>query len=201
MVREQSFSRSGNENPYHHLREFEQLCLCLMISGMTQETLKWKLFPFSLTETVKQWYMHVMKTMNGDWNDLRDRFCLAFFPIYRVITLQVEVLSFHKGKKKFNSAAWARFLLLTQSCPNLCIPNHVLLQHFHLGLSKNSTVYLNIIVGGSFMHKTSAEERDIRDQILENTSFVYEIEPLQVEAKIHHEEALVAESESAELPS
>jgi hypothetical protein len=40
MVREQSFSSKEDENPYTHLREFEQLCSCLTIAGMTQETIK-----------------------------------------------------------------------------------------------------------------------------------------------------------------
>ena len=39
MVREQAFSGLDYENPYHHLREFEQLYACLTISGMSQETL------------------------------------------------------------------------------------------------------------------------------------------------------------------
>jgi hypothetical protein len=39
MVREQTFLGMDYENPYHHLREFEQLCACLTISGMSQETL------------------------------------------------------------------------------------------------------------------------------------------------------------------
>jgi hypothetical protein len=39
MVREQTFWRLDYENPYHHLREFEQLYACLTISGMSQETL------------------------------------------------------------------------------------------------------------------------------------------------------------------
>ena len=50
MVREQAFSELDYENPYTHLREFGQLCACLTISGMSQETLWWKLFPFSLNE-------------------------------------------------------------------------------------------------------------------------------------------------------
>ena len=37
MVREQTFSGYDNENPYHHLREFEQMCSCLSIVGMAQE--------------------------------------------------------------------------------------------------------------------------------------------------------------------
>jgi hypothetical protein len=40
MVRAQSFSGLENENPCHHLQEFEEMCSCLNISGMTQETLK-----------------------------------------------------------------------------------------------------------------------------------------------------------------
>ena len=54
MVREQTFLGLDYENPYHHLREFEQLYACQTISGMSQETLRWKLFPFSLEEKAKQ---------------------------------------------------------------------------------------------------------------------------------------------------
>ena len=53
MIREQTFSGLDYENPNHHLWVFEQLCACLTISGMTQETLRWKLFPFSLNERAK----------------------------------------------------------------------------------------------------------------------------------------------------
>ena len=49
MVRAQPFSGLENENPCNHLLEFEKMCSCLSISGMTLETLRWKLFSFSLT--------------------------------------------------------------------------------------------------------------------------------------------------------
>lgn len=50
MVREQSFPEHESENPYHYLQVFEHLCSCLTITSMTQDTLKWKLFPFCLIE-------------------------------------------------------------------------------------------------------------------------------------------------------
>jgi len=81
MVQEQAFSGLDYKNPYHHLLEFEQLCACLTISGTSQETLRWKLFPFSLDERTKQWYAHNVGKVVGDWEELRNRFCLAFFPI------------------------------------------------------------------------------------------------------------------------
>jgi hypothetical protein len=39
MVKDQSFFGEVNENPYSHLREFEQICACLHIESMSYETL------------------------------------------------------------------------------------------------------------------------------------------------------------------
>jgi hypothetical protein len=96
MVREKSFSGLGEENPYHHLKEFEQLCSCLKIRGMKQETVRWKLFPFSLHERAKQWYTSTVGCVNSDWEKLRDRLCLPFFPVTRITTFRVEILSFQQ---------------------------------------------------------------------------------------------------------
>jgi hypothetical protein len=67
----------------------------------------------------------------------------------------------------------------------LSIPDHVLLQHFWLGLSKESTLQLDISAGGSFTHKTTAEGEALLDRILENTSF---IETLSAAESSSHEE-------------
>ena len=56
MVQDQPFSGEDDENPYSHLNEFEQTYACLRIAGMSDETLRWKLFPFSLTGKAKRWY-------------------------------------------------------------------------------------------------------------------------------------------------
>ena len=66
IIRELSFSGLADEDPYTHLKEFEQLCSCRTIAGMTQETLKWKLFPFSLLGRAKKWYAHSIREANGN---------------------------------------------------------------------------------------------------------------------------------------
>ena len=76
MVRAQPFSGHYNENPYLHLHEFKEMCSCLSISGMTQETIKLKLFPFSLIDKAKQWYTLAVESMNGDWDELKTSFTL-----------------------------------------------------------------------------------------------------------------------------
>jgi hypothetical protein len=54
LVRETSFAGTKEESLYIHLRGFEQICSIIVIEGMTQQTLKWKLFPFSLTGGAKK---------------------------------------------------------------------------------------------------------------------------------------------------
>src|SRR6185312_6326063 len=56
MVRAQSFSGRKDECPYAHLQVFEENCSLLIIPGITQHTLRWKLFPFFLTGEAKMWY-------------------------------------------------------------------------------------------------------------------------------------------------
>lgn len=86
------------------------------------------------------------------------------------------------------------FSLLTQDGLDLSLPDHVLLQHFHFGLDKESAMYLNISVGGSFAHKTRSEGRKLLDHILENTSFAHCETIIEIEDT--HEES-TTESEYA----
>jgi hypothetical protein len=135
IVREHSFLGRDKQNPYHHPHEFEQVCSCLKILGMTRETLKWKLFPFSLKESARQWYDCVVRSMNREWSKLQDWFCLAFFLLSLVCALRVEILTFRQAKKESIGATWARLSLLAQSSPDLSLSDHLLLQHFYAGPS------------------------------------------------------------------
>ena len=78
-----------------------------------------------------------------------------------------------------------------RSALDLFIPNHVLLQHFWLGLGKESALQLDIAAGGSFTHKTTAEGEALLDRILENTP---PLEPLCVEPEPSHEEVSLAKA-------
>jgi hypothetical protein len=100
MVREQSFSRREDENPYIHLQEFEQLCSYLIFAGMTQETIKWKLLLFSHLGRAKKWYAHAVGGVHGNWDELQDKFCLAFFPLSQIAALRIELLTFQQKEKE-----------------------------------------------------------------------------------------------------
>ena len=70
LVRKPSFSGLESKNPYQHLMDFEQLCSLFAIAGMTQDTLKWKLFPFSLIGKAEQWYTYTVGSVHDNWDEL-----------------------------------------------------------------------------------------------------------------------------------
>jgi hypothetical protein len=126
MVHAQSFSGRKDESPYAHLQEFEENCSMLTIPGMNQNTLRWKLFLFSLTGEAKVWYNWKAERVGGDWIKLKDEFCLFFFPIGKVIPLRNQLLTFKQGEESLGTA-WARFMLMADSGPPHGIPEEMLM--------------------------------------------------------------------------
>ena len=66
MVQSHTFSGKIDEDPYYHLQMFEETCDCLRIRGMSDETITWKLFPFSLKGIARRWYDRTKEKKNGD---------------------------------------------------------------------------------------------------------------------------------------
>jgi hypothetical protein len=167
MVQEHSFLGWDDENPYHHLCEFEQVCSCVKISSMTHEISSGSVPP--LSNRVGEGIVHKRRKKHEwilEWSSRP--VLLAFFPLSRVYALRAEILTFRQSEKESISAAWARLSSLAQSGPDLSLPNHLLLQHLYTGLSKENARYLDITAGGSFTHKTPAEGSKIHDKIMEN---------------------------------
>ena len=150
------------------MHDFKQLCSCLHIQGMTRDTLKWKLFLFSLMGVAKHWYARYVESAHREWEILQSKFCLVFFPISRVVHPWVEILTF-KQKEEPLGVAWACFTDLASSRPNLAITEPTLLQHFYLSLSKDSAWFLDLASRRAFLRCTIGEGKKILAKILENT--------------------------------
>jgi hypothetical protein len=86
----------------------------------------------------KHWYNLTIGSMQGDWEMLCSKFCLKFFPISRVVSLQIEVLTFKQHEEEPLDASWDRFNNLIATDLDLTILDLILLQHFYLGLGRGS---------------------------------------------------------------
>ena len=75
----------------------------------------------------EKWYTFVVGSTNGDWDELKGKFCLAFFPMSRIDSLPRAILNFKQYEKESIGAAWARFLELIYASLDLSLPNSILL--------------------------------------------------------------------------
>ena len=146
---------------------------------MHHETVKWKLFPFSLTGRAKEWYYVTVGSVDGDWNILKDKFCLRYFHGKKIVALRVEVLTFKQREEEALGVAWAHYTELISLGPDLRIPEAIQLQHFSCGIRIDSATYLDKASRGSFLYKTVSEDKAILNRILQNTEYtrIYEDPP------------------------
>jgi hypothetical protein len=147
---------------------------------MSDETIRRKLFPFSLIGKAKYWYNLTIGSRQGDWEALCSSFCLHFFPISRVVKLRLEVLSFKQKKKESLGMTRERFNSLIG--PDFAIQDPILLQHFYMGLDRKTSKLLNTASGGSFLHVSANLGRSILTKILENIPEKVEEKPLEEES-------------------
>jgi hypothetical protein len=200
MVWDQSFSGKDDENPYPHLNEFEQTYACLRIVGMSDETLRWKLFPFSLKGRAKRWYKQTIGSRQGDWEALCSSFCLQFFSISRIVNLCSEILTFKQKEQESLDMSWDHFNALTNTGPDLAIQDPILLQHFYMGLDRK-TLHLDTTSGGSFLHVSANSGRTILEKILANTREEVEKKPLEEEPQIAEPELFPNPSPNLAVPN
>src|SRR5919205_753990 len=200
MVQENPFLGEGDENPYTHLCDFEQICSCIHIQGMRRVTLKWKLFPFSLTGKARRWYTRYVGSVKGEWEKLQAKFCLTYFPISHVARLCREVLNFKQEEKESLGAAWARITDLASSGPDLAITEPTLMQYFYLGLRKASAQFLDLASKGAFLHLPISEGKDVLATILENTPYTDDHNESPEEDQAPRDKPTTAETPSSIIP-
>ena len=57
------------ENPYLHFKEFEEVCFTFRDQSCNEETIRLKLFPFSLKDKAKTWLNSLRPRSIGSWQD------------------------------------------------------------------------------------------------------------------------------------
>jgi hypothetical protein len=126
-----------------------------------------------------------------------------------VIALRKEIINFEQKEKETLGGAWARFISLKNTGPDLSLPDHIFLSHFYHGLSKEAALHLDTSSGGSFIHMSFSEGEAILEKILENTPYtgIYdefpkeekEVKPSPDQQEIHATESKIQSNPSNDL--
>ena len=83
-----TFHGMENENPYTHIREFEEVCTTFKEAVSDMDLLKLKAFPLTLKDKAKIWLNSLRPRTIRNWVDLQAEFLKKFFSTTKTNSLK-----------------------------------------------------------------------------------------------------------------
>ncbi|RVW15674.1 Retrovirus-related Pol polyprotein from transposon 17.6 [Vitis vinifera] len=162
-----NFHGMESENPYAHIKEFEEVCNTFREGGASIDLMRLKLFPFTLKDKAKIWLNSLRPRSIRSWVDLQAEFLKKFFPTHRTNGLKRQISKFStKENEKFHEC-WERYMEAINACPHHGFDTWLLVSYFYDGMSSSMKQILETMCGGDFMSKNPEEAMDFLSYVSE----------------------------------
>ena len=170
-----------NENPYTHLRDFEEVCTTFKEGMMDMDLLKLKAFPLTLKDKAKIWLNSLRPRTIRNWAELQAESLKKFFSAHKTNNLKRQIYTFaaHDGEKVYQ--CWERFMETISACPHHGFDTWMLVNHFYGGMSPAMRQLLETMCGGDFLSKHPDEAMDFLNYVAETSKGWDEPNPREIE--------------------
>ena len=170
-----------NENPYTHLRDFEEVCTTFKEGMMDMDLLKLKAFPLTLKDKAKIWLNSLRPRTIRNWAELQAEFLKKFFSAHKTNNLKRQIYTFatHEGEKFYQ--CWERFMETISACPHHGFDTWMLVNHFYGGMSPSMRQLLETMCGGDFLSKHPDEAMEFLSYVAETSKGWDEPNPRELE--------------------
>ncbi|XP_042396420.1 uncharacterized protein LOC121986519 [Zingiber officinale] len=163
------FQGLSGEDPNHHLHEFHVVCSTMKPQGISEEDIKLRAFPFSLTGAAKDWLYCLPAGYITSWIDMKRAFLEKFFPAFRTVTIRKSICGIKQVVGETLYDYWERFKKLCSSCPQHQISDQLLVQYFYEGLLPMDRSMIDAAAGGALVNKTPNQARELISNMAENS--------------------------------
>ena len=92
MVQNNKFNGLPLDDPLDHLDEFDKLCSLTKINGVSEDSFKLRLFPFSLGGKAHIWEKTLPHGSITSWDDCKRAFLAKFFSNSRTARIRNEII-------------------------------------------------------------------------------------------------------------
>jgi len=167
MERKQ-FAGQPSENPNAHVRKFLAKCDTIKINGASSDTIRLRLFPFSLRDRASDWLQSEEPNSFTTWDALSKAFLSKYFPPGKTAKLRAEITSFVRRDGESLYEAWERYEGLERQCPHHAVPDWLLIQTFYNGLDQLVKISVDAAAGGALMGKSIDAAKALLEEMASN---------------------------------
>ena len=119
-----TFHGMENENPYTHIRDFEEVCTTFKEGATDMEMLKLKAFPLTLKDKAEIWLNSLRLRTIRNWVKLQAEFLKTFFSAHKTNNLKRQIYTFAAHDcEKF-------YMETISACPHHGFNTWMLINHF-----------------------------------------------------------------------
>ena len=156
-----TFHGLAGEDPHKHLKEFHVVCTSMKPTGVNEEQIKLRAFPFSLKDSAKDWLYYLPSGSITTWNEMKRLFLEKYFPASRAANIRKEIYGVKQHNGESLHEYWERFKKLCASCPHHQISEQLLIQYFYEGLLPTDRGMIDAASGGALVDKTPEAARNL----------------------------------------
>ncbi|XP_052137637.1 uncharacterized protein LOC127756304 [Oryza glaberrima] len=167
MAQASMFCGKPNEDANAHLQQFLKICSTYTIKGVSPDTVRLRLFPFSLLGKAKQWF-YANRIMINTWDKCSTAFLSKFFPMGKTNALRGRISSFQQTRDESIPEAWKRLQEYVAACPHHGMDGWFILHNFYSGLTPTSRDRLDAAAGGAFFSKMVRGAVDLIEKMVSN---------------------------------
>ena len=176
-----TFHGMENENPYTHIRDFEEVCTTFKEGAVDMDLLKMKAFPFTLKDKAKIWLNSLRPKTIRNWAELQAKFLKKFFSAHKTNNLKRKIYTFAAHDSERFYQCWERYLETISACPHHGFDTWMLVNHFYDGMSPSMKQLLETMCEGNFLSKNHDEAMDFLNYVAETSKRWDEPNPREVE--------------------
>ena len=150
-----TFHGMESENPYSHMREFEEVCNTFKEETVTVDLMKLKNFPFTLKDKAKIWLNSLRPRSIRKWTKMQAEFLKKFFSTHRTNSLKRQISTFSANENEKFYGCWERYMEAFNAYPHHGFDTWLLVIYFYDGISPSMKQLLETMCGGDFLRKKS----------------------------------------------
>jgi len=167
------FNGAAGNDANQHLMNFVGIYKSQEIPGVSQTTMRLRLFPLSLTGEATNWLNETHDDSIKTWTELKEAFLERFFLESKKLQMKDEISAHKQLPGEAMHDIWWRFSQKLKKCPNHGLTERHLKQAFYRSLNYVTKPFVDAVCGGSFMRKPFSESMQLIDEVSKNNMAWY----------------------------